>query len=370
VIKQIVLNNFRTHKYTQLKLDKGINTFIGSSRNGKTSILRGLYWLKNNRPLGISYISHWNLNKKGILIDPVYVSIEMDDGIIIKRERSKDDEGKEFNGYIIKYPGKKEKRFEALNGNVPDEVNQILNMSDVNIQKQLEQPFLLSGSAGEAARYFNGIIRLDIIDTILSAADSRHRKLISKNKDSEIEIENVKQELGKLEWINDAEILCNKCGNVEKMLNKNKEELETISTWEENIEYLQNQIDESEKIIKVEKVVQEIEQLHIELEIQKGEFDDLQKLIIGLNENNEKYILPFDEQEMEKILTDIEKVNAQYWDNKSVLIELELLQTEIEEQNVIIDCEVETIKKLQFRLPKECPLCGAPIHDGKYKGEK
>src|SRR4030066_1118308 len=188
-LSSIKLNNFQAHKESIIDLSLGINVVIGSSDSGKTAVLRALRWCINNRPSGKAYISYWNRDKDGNPKEGTSVSVIK--GLLkVKRERSE-----KFNGYDF---GEDDK-LEALKTDVPQEVSSFFNLSEVNIQKQMEAPFLLSESPAEIARFFNEIIHLDLIDTVLSKAELMRRRL---NQDLSAAVEKEKtlsEDLKKLE---------------------------------------------------------------------------------------------------------------------------------------------------------------------------
>jgi len=165
LIQSVKLTHFQSHENTLINLHPGVNSIIGSSNSGKTSVLRGLLWVIYNRPSGQAFISHWNQTKKGVPIESTEVAVTLENDTII-RGRDKD-----FNGYRIN----DKKPLEAIRMDVPEIVSSLFNLGEVNIQKQMDAPFLLSESAGEVARFFNREIRLDLIDRILSAAERVRR---------------------------------------------------------------------------------------------------------------------------------------------------------------------------------------------------
>ena len=92
MISKIELKNIQSHKDTTIELDPGINIIVGSSNNGKSTIMRAINWVTYNRPLGIDTLaSHWILDKKGNLKDTMSASIFTDDGHSVTRKRTKDE---------------------------------------------------------------------------------------------------------------------------------------------------------------------------------------------------------------------------------------------------------------------------------------
>lgn len=139
MITRIELNNFQAHKHTVIDLDKGVNVITGETDNGKSSIVRAIRWVVENYPQGIDKInSNWNEDLK----EPLSVKLYTENGYV-ERIRTKD-----RNGYNICKNGEKEIKLDAIGkGNVPKEVTEFLNVSDVNFQYQLDPPYLLSMTA-------------------------------------------------------------------------------------------------------------------------------------------------------------------------------------------------------------------------------
>ena len=211
MISKIELKNIQSHKDTTIELDPGINIIVGSSNNGKSTIMRAINWVTYNRPLGIDTLaSHWILDKKGNLKDTMSASIFTDDGHSVTRKRTKDE-----NQYIINN-GEEESELNVVKSDVPDEVTDILELSDVNIQKQMDSPFLLSETNGEVAKYFNKLVRLDIIDKVLSNAESKKRKLKSEIEHDESFLELKKKQHEEYNWFDSVEKLISKYERVSK----------------------------------------------------------------------------------------------------------------------------------------------------------
>jgi exonuclease SbcC len=359
MIKSVELQNFRSHKQTKINFDDGINAIVGSSGRGKTQILRALYWVKDNKPDGLSYISHFNRDKKGLPIEPTIVSIELENKIYVIRERSK-----EFNGYRIK-KGKEIESFDAMNGKVPDQVSSLLNLGDVNVQKQLDAPFLLSGSAGEAARYFNAIIHLDMIDDTLSRADVKHRKLVSNKKEMEKEFEDVNKKITDLGFIEDAKLLLEKIEFIQKEIDElktKKTELESIREqiieWDAVTEY-------TKEIIKAEPIIEQIEDI---LE-NKQRKEKERKSLINIKSELEKVENDLDiGYNIDEVNNLIEKIECTYTiikENKQRRKDLKTIQEQLESYDDFLRKNnkyiLEQEKKLEKLIPDECPWCHQSI---------
>ena len=156
MIKSLQITNFQSHEKTELEFSPRVNIIVGSSDCGKTAIIRALRWLIWNRPSGDSIRSSWGGETRA--------QLELQENIII---RSKD----KVDKYILEEDnirnGNKHNKteFKAFGTSVPEEISRFLNINEINLQNQLDAPFLLSESPGAVASHFNKVARLDKIDT-------------------------------------------------------------------------------------------------------------------------------------------------------------------------------------------------------------
>ena len=90
-----------------------------------------------------------------------------------------------------------------------------------NIQKQQDAPFLLSLSGGQVAQYFNKTVRLDVIDKVLSNAESKRRKASQELKQTEELLNGFEQRKNEYCWLNAVEKLIAKYDNITSKKNKN-----------------------------------------------------------------------------------------------------------------------------------------------------
>lgn len=342
MIKSIELKNIQSHANTKLEFDKGINCIIGSSNNGKSAILRGLYWVKYNRPLGIDTLaSHWIIDSKGNLTDEMSVVVENEKGIV-ERRRTKNENQYIVNGEVQN----------VVKSDIPDSVENILKLSDTNIQKQLDSPFLLSQTSGEVAKYFNKIVRLDIIDKILSNAESKRRKIKSDIENVESNIKDCQDKLIHFDWFELVEKLLNKYERVEKRNVELKEKLNGLK--EKYVKYMKlidfvnkNDFSDAKNII---------ENIEVEWEKIKSIAFEKNHWQVSVRKVSDVKIYPnFDKEK--KIIEKLLNYNP---DRKS----LEKIKSNVYEYNIqkmhIANSDGD-IKCLKEQLPDICPLCGKPM---------
>jgi len=188
MISLLKIINFQSWKKGVFHLHKGVNIFIGTSDSGKSSIIRGLDWaFNNNKPSsGDAFRSYWGGDTKVITL--------IDDHKLIRKKTATE------NLYILD-----KERFKAFGQGVPEEVEKLVNLSDINWQRQHDSPFLLSDTSGEVARFLNGVVHLDSIDSSLSSVGSSLRSLRGELETEEEEITELKESLKKYSYLEEME---------------------------------------------------------------------------------------------------------------------------------------------------------------------
>jgi len=190
MLEYIKITNYQSHENTQLDFSPGVNVITGKSQNGKTAILRSIYWLLFGKPSGFRFHSNFTAGT-----DPTEVELKAEGFPSILAYRSN-----KASGYII---GKEE--FEGTT--VPDKVNQILNLDSLNIQGQLDEHFLITSSPGEVARVINKITRLERVADWVASLGSKINK---ENKNVDFcadKIEEGNEELRKYSELDSLEKL-------------------------------------------------------------------------------------------------------------------------------------------------------------------
>lgn len=190
MLKTLLVENFQSHKSSEIEFVPGVNLICGLSQSGKTALLRALYLVVNNRPLGDSFIREGSTEARVSLIGDV-------DGQVfsVTRVKSNDD-----NCYQVMM-GDKEAEFRAFGFDVPDKVQELLNLSDVNIQDQLSPYFLVLDPPNQIAMYIRGIAKLDEIDDIIAVLASKIRTTTTDIKGVVVDLKENKKKIDVVEKI-------------------------------------------------------------------------------------------------------------------------------------------------------------------------
>ena len=300
MIKELILTNFESHRHTKLEFLQGVNIICGATDAGKTAIMRAFRWCINNRPSGNDFVSWEGVN------DGTETSIIITtDTDVVTRSKGK----------IELYKVNK-LELKAFNKDVPAEVSQALNISDINLKTQFESHFLLSKTSGEVAQFFNKIARLDVIDT----ANNNVNRWINE----------IKQDIA----------------SKNRLVEENQVKLKTF-------DYL----------LDFEVEVELLEDDKVDLQKMQSQYDQLNKLLTDIDKVNtaieQEQLILKSEGLIDSILDDYKQrrtLQAQY-DNLTVLLnEIDDTQRQLDEYQQLLSCETlidELLKLYKERTAAE-----------------
>ena len=306
MLQKIKLKNFQSHSDSILEFVSGVNIIIGPSDNGKSSIIRAIEWIRINRPRGTGFIKEGESKAKVVLET---------DRNIFERERDLKSTG---------YYKIDNDRFETMGSEVPNQVTNTLNLSDINIQSQLETHFLILDPPGKVSQYLNSITKLN---RLTEAVD----KLRSKKRDSQKELDSFLMEKQKVEIFLESGII---------------EKIQQLS-WIYG-EILKKTDEKNILIQKMTRVARALQQLK-ELEKQKIP---------------EKEIIEF-----ERIINKIEKIIKEKTDLESKILQMNALIVSLKKASDTYEMVEEKISRCEkeiIQVKRElitCPYCGQRLTD-------
>lgn len=345
MIKSLSIQNYQSHKDTHLEFNKGVNIIIGASDSGKSAILRALRWLAWNRPSGDAMRSHWGGKTRVELFT---------DNVHLVRSKDKEEE------YILG-----DTHFKAFRTEVPKEIQDVLNITEVNLQRQLDAPFLLSNTPGEVASYFNRIARLDKIDSGTQNINSAIRTLTQTISLQEDQVKVQSAELSKFDHLEKFEVDLEVLEDMDKRyVNKLRTETK-LETLIGNIKDTEADIEEASGILVFEKDVDSLlgkyrekeEVFHSYLSLQSS-IDDL--VDVGAEMDQQKKLIDL-EDKVDFILNLYNnKKTAEYHQ-----ILLFKVLSVISNTSIRLERESRNLSGLQAEFEEGmgdvCILCGQPI---------
>jgi DNA repair protein SbcC/Rad50 len=351
-INKIKISNFQSHKNSEITFTEGLNIITGSSDSGKSSILRSLLWVVNNRPSGDS-IRNWSMKEK----DSVSVSVELDNAVISKERK----QGKgiySLNDTI----------YEAVKTDVPEEITRAFDLSDINIQNQHDPYFLLNESSGEVARKLNELVGLNVIDILFKNLNS---KTLSTKRDIENETKEAERLQTEIDSLSYLDALSRELIKLEVKVEKLEKLDISISSIENSlVQYtdIENKLKEFNELIKHERTMIEIVCQIDEYTKTKNKADEIDTFIADLQEigrHKEHYAEILKQEkyytEIKSLLDRFSEVNklADFLSDQYSIFNGNAKK--IKQENI----NIEKYEKEHKKLLKEngiCPLCGATIN--------
>ena len=202
MLKSLLLKNFLRYRDLKIEFSDGVNIISGRSDKGKTSILRGKRWCRENWPQGFEFrydpIIAGDKHPEPKKEDMTISQLTFDNGIVT---RSRNEKG--VNKYTVQLSGKKMESFTDLR-EIPEQVTKLINIPSYMVQDQHDTYFLLQDTPGEVAKKLNSISGLDIIDGTLKNISSMERECGRELKRIKGEIEEEQISLDKLKFLDNA----------------------------------------------------------------------------------------------------------------------------------------------------------------------
>lgn len=202
-LTRLQIRNFQCHEDLTIELSPGITVLSGDTEAGKSAVLRSLKWLVSNSPQGIGFIRG---GAEKVTVSLTFLNSSLSNSTLSNSSNSKATappkaittplsssassaaspppttvirvRSSKINQYRLN-----KKRYKAFGTKVPEEVVQVLNLSELNFQGQHDPPFWFFLTAGQVSKELNAIVNLDLVDGTLSNVLKQVR-----NKRAEVEL--------------------------------------------------------------------------------------------------------------------------------------------------------------------------------------
>jgi len=352
MIQSLRIKNFETHVDTFLKLHKGVNVIIGESDEGKSGIIRAIKWNTKNRPQGDSYRNdQLKDNKTSVIVD-----IKYSENDIIRRERNnKNNHYKINNGEPLR----------ALRTDVPQEVQDIAKIKDVNIQGQhpTEQYFLLADKPGQVAKKFNEVAGLTIMDKAMSDINSQVRSCNAEINVAKKEIETRGNDLKDSEWILKADKFAKKLKKDKIKLSTMQNEALDISQKINDIANISQKLVNYKDIGKAKAKVTSLILQKKQIKDKKDTQNSIEQLIFATTDVNKNLNSIIDTEIVQSALNELKTVEKEIMIKEDLFERLTDLILDIDDnESEIKKAELEYAFVLEeyetIRVEQECPTCG------------
>lgn len=183
MLQKIRLVNFQCHIEREFDLHPHVTVFVGDNGVGKSAVIRALRWAALNEWDGeADKFIHWDATD-------AEVCLKFDDQWITRLK------GKLGNIYVVG-----EEPLEAIGIKVPISVQQIVNMTEDNFQRQIDPAFWFSLTAGNVAKSLNKIVNLCSIDSTLANAASKLKAARARRQEAADRLDEARKIKKSLDW--------------------------------------------------------------------------------------------------------------------------------------------------------------------------
>ena len=356
MIKELVIENFQSHKGSILHFDKGVNIIVGTSDSGKTAIIRALRWAMTNKPSGEEFRSYWGGDTSVTVAVGDSNKKHMGNKVV---QRIKADKG---NTYLLD-----EEKFAAFGQNVPEEIQKVFNINEVNLQGQLDAPFLLSSSPGDVAQHFNKVANLELIDSSIKRATSEINSLQGRLNGFETELNRNESAITNFidldtceEEVKNVEIL----GKQLDELGRNSSRLQDIVDDYYNLIV---KLEEYNALLSLEQTINEILDYYSRLATLNKECGTLAILIKDLHYHQNRIKTYNNLIANELPVTEVLNTFAQIEELEKAYKKLHNMKYELSTVSIKIRYTEQKIEKLETEykenFPEICPLCGSHVEE-------
>lgn len=350
MFNRVSINNFQSHKHSVLNFHEGMNVIIGQSDSGKSAILRALRFVSDNRPGGDAFRSTWG--------GATFVKIELMENVSVMRTKSKKENSYRLSTY--------DEPFLAFGQDVPIEIQKALNIDDVNMQKQLDAPFLLSETSGNVATHFNKIAKLEQIDYSRNYIQSEINKITANIKQAKAIALEKTESLKTFDFLTPLKIELETVKQKKTINDAKKEKLNGISTILNSINEIEVKIQALSQVLVLEKPVLHLLDLFLKKENNKNEYLQLKALSLEIYY---KDIARNNLQNLISAETGVNNILKQYnkqTEDTEFAKQLQLLYNRIERKEKAL----KTAKKQYVLLetdyienyPTICPFCKSKVN--------
>ena len=271
MLEKLKIKNFKSYVEEEFNLHPNINVFCGIGQSGKTNIIRAIQLLSKNRPNGGVFL-HKGVKKKG----DVFVEGTFDSGDVVSIKKSvRIDKSGKKKLESTDYKLNKEKPFSGVGMGIPDRIVDVLNMSEVNIQSQLDAPFLITESAGEVARTINRITKLEEVDAVVSSFTSDINSANRDIKKVTESIDGIKSELKIYDDLDETEGVIKSIEALDFEINNKENIMEEIDELLEQIEEYLAEIKAAQPAIEALELLEEAENIQEEINGKEHEIEDI-----------------------------------------------------------------------------------------------
>jgi len=345
MIKTLEIADWEGYKYASIHFSPGTNTIIGLSHYGKSSIVRAINFVLENKPSGTPYFPHKKENPQ------TEVSIDFTDNQNISRIRSASK-----NLYSIG-----DKTFTALRSGVPDEVRNISNMLERNVQSQKDVHFFLTETPGKRAKLLNEVVNLEEMDVATEIVNKEVAEIRAEYNVKTKSLNKYEEEQKELQWVTSAVQDSNGIIEIKNDIDGMELSKRDISKILAEIYSLQQELDllPDTSIIPVITAIQDLDTNIYKLEERENEITSIVESLSTLDKELNNTILPdpYYLSKLDAITVEIKALEKKEEALEKLLKDILFLEVELV-HSAVTQTKLEKEFTDELKANGICPLCG------------
>jgi len=343
MLKKLLIKNFRTHEDVALDFHPGVNVIWGIGGSGKTNLLRAIDWVVTNKPKYENVHSHFTNDPE------TSVTLVMDNGVAVLAKTPKKNE------YVLDYKSS----FSYTGATVPIPIAHLLNITEVNVNKQLDPHFLITSTPGDVGKTINRITKIEKIDEWISSLTTMSNKSKWSLDSTQEEIEVLEHELKHFDGIEELEQEIDLYQSIDLQINSIKEDIRYIKHTSSLLEQLQDRLDSIEiDITDIAHHMAEFDQLVKTCQDKKQTFVDVTRKVkqyrslLSKKHNIEEIVSSINLDEIVDTITEL-KIRHEAMTQLNLYIRMYEQETYLNNRMDNLKSEyISAVKKLGT-----CPIC-------------
>lgn len=272
---KIEITNFQKWKHLNIDFTDGVNCIIAPTDSGKSAIIRALCWVLFNK--NYKNLRRKDKNNEVSASTSVKLTIEHEnETFIVERYVDNKTNYYKFNDEV----------FKALNKKVPDKIQKLFSVSDINVQTQFDPPFLITSTSGDISKLINEMIGLEEMDAMEQQVNSEMKACLSEEKNLETTISSTQYDLSSFVLLSDFESDYNKASSLYQKIADNDQELRKIALNVSNIASINSTLSLIRTKTQEEECFHSIGAMLKSVQESKEQLDRLRKLTTILSQKN------------------------------------------------------------------------------------
>lgn len=237
MLSKLIIRNFQKHRKLAIVFGN-VTTIIGATDSGKSAIVRALRWALLNQPRG-DYFKRDGAKECS-------VSLSFDDHKLTRKKGSE-------NVYKLD-----DQEYKAFGNNVPDTIQDLLRVNDLNFQQQHDPSFWLSLSSAEVAKELNAIINMELMDKVLNRVAKDEREAKSRVNYEQERQDELKKHLEESDWVPNAskafhhiQAICDKTNAILVRMARLKRAIEILTEHREKVRKAELALETAKRILSM-----------------------------------------------------------------------------------------------------------------------